>query len=174
VATVRPPSEAKTPLQKRREELVLEHFRAENEHDLDALIATFHSPRYEMMHLGRVDDGEAAVRALISALYRGLPDIHAEPGRLRHLDDAVVVECVTTGTHQGFFAGMQPTGKQIRAHSACIFEFDADSDRLLCEKVYLDLATILRQLGALGALPGPPPPPGGPPAAIGGPPASGQ
>jgi predicted ester cyclase len=159
---------------------VLEHFRAENEHDLDGLIATFHAPRYEMMHLGRVDEGEEAVRALISGIYRGLPDIHAEPGKLRHLHDAVVVECVTTGTHEGFFAGLQPTGRKIRANSCCIFEFDGDSDRLLCERVYLDLATILRQLGALGDLPTPPRPGqapaaagGPPPAAVGGPPASG-
>jgi steroid delta-isomerase-like uncharacterized protein len=145
-------------LRETRERLVLEHFRAENEHDLDALIATFHSPRYEMKHLGRVHEGEQAVRDLISGLYRGLPDIHAEPGRLRHLDDAVVVECVTTGTHDGFFAGLQPTGRKIQANSACIFEFDGD--KLLCEKVYLDLATILRQLGAMPDLPGPP---GGPP-----------
>jgi len=31
---------------------------------------------------------------------------------------------------------------------ACIFEFD--DDRLMCEKVYFDFATLLRQLGKLG------------------------
>jgi steroid delta-isomerase-like uncharacterized protein len=141
-------------LQRRREELVLEHFRAENDHDLDGLIATFHTPRYEMMHLGHAHEGEAQVRALITGLYRGIPDIHAEPGRLRHLDDAVVVECVTSGTHEGFFAGLAPTGKEIKARSVCIFEFAGE--KLVCEKVYLDLATVLRQLGALPELPSPP------------------
>jgi steroid delta-isomerase-like uncharacterized protein len=148
-------------LRERREELVREHFRAENAHDLDGLIATFgDTPRYEMMHLGRVHNGEDEVRTLIAGLYRGLPDIHAEPGKLRHLEDAIVVECVTTGTHEGFFAGLTPTGKKIQARSACIFEFDGD--KLLCEKVYLDLATILRQLGALAELPMPPPGAGAP------------
>jgi len=148
-------------LQEKREAIVLEHFRAENEHDLDGLIATFHTPRYEMMHLGRVHDGEEEVRNLVAGLYRGLPDIHAEPGKLRHLEDAIVVECITTGTHDGFFAGLAPTGKKIKARSACIFEFDGD--KLLCEKVYLDLATILRQLGALADLPTPPAAGGGAP-----------
>ena len=138
-------------LKAKREAKVLEHFRAENEHDLDALLATFHEPHYEMMHLGRTHDGEEEVRALISGLYRGLPDIHAEPGQLRHLEDAVFVECITTGTHDGFFAGFEPTGKKIRSRSACIFEFDGD--KLLVERVYLDMATILRQLGALPPLP---------------------
>jgi steroid delta-isomerase-like uncharacterized protein len=157
-----------------REAKVLEHFRAENDHDLDALIATFHEPHYEMMHLGRTHDGEDEVRALISGLYRGLPDIHAEPGTLRHLEDAVFVECITTGTHSGFFAGFEPTGKKIRSRSACIFEFDGD--KLLCERVYLDMATILRQLGALPPLPvmpGPPGGAGGPPGGAGGPPSTG-
>ena len=108
-------------------------------------------------------DGEEEVRAPISGLYRGLPDIHAEPGKLRRLEDAVFVECITTGTHNGFFAGIEPTGKKIQSRSACIFEFDGD--KLLCERVYLDMATILRQLGALPPLPqmpGPPGAPGGP------------
>jgi steroid delta-isomerase-like uncharacterized protein len=139
-----------------RETIVLEHFRAENAHDIDGVIATFHHPRYEMMHLGREHEGEEQVRDLIAGLIRGLPDIHAEPEKVRHTDDAVVVECVTTGTHDGFFAGLAPTGKQIRARSACIFEFD--EDRLMCERVYLDLATILRQLGALPELAIPPQP----------------
>jgi steroid delta-isomerase-like uncharacterized protein len=139
-----------------REAIVLEHFRAENAHDIDGVIATFHHPHYEMMHLGREHDGEEEVRSLIAGLINGLPDIHAEPGRLRHLEDAVVVECVTTGTHDGFFAGLAPTGKRIKARSACIFEFDGD--RLMCEKVYLDLATILRQLGAIPELQIPPRP----------------
>jgi steroid delta-isomerase-like uncharacterized protein len=137
-------------LRETREAIVQEHFRAENAGDIDGVIATFHRPRYEMKHLGREHDGEAEVRELMAGLLRGLPDIHAEPGELRHLDDAVFVECITTGTHEGFFAGLQPTGKKIQARSACIFEFDGD--KLMCEKVYLDLATILRQLGALPEL----------------------
>jgi steroid delta-isomerase-like uncharacterized protein len=142
-------------LRETREAIVLEHFRAENAHDIDGVIATFARPRYEMMHLGRDHDGEQEVRELIAGLIKGLPDINAEPGELRHTEDAVVVECITTGTHDGFFAGLEPTGNKIRARSACIFEFDGD--KLMCEKVYLDLATILRQLGALPDMPGPPP-----------------
>ncbi len=144
---------ASADLRAAREAIVMEHFRAENAHDLDGVIATFEHPRYRMMHLGRTHDGEEEVRQLMTGLINGLPDIHAEPGELRHLDDAVVVECVTTGTHDGFFAGLEPTGKKIEARSACIFEFDGD--KLQCEKVYLDFATILRQLGVLPPLGGP-------------------
>ena len=140
-------------LRRKREEIVLEHFRAENAHDVEGVLSTFETPRYKMMHLGRDHNGPDEVAMLINGLINGLPDIHAEPGELRHLEDAVVVECQTTGTHLGFFAGLEPTGKKINARSACIFEFE--EDRLQCEKVYLDFATILRQLGVLPPLPGP-------------------
>ncbi len=37
-----------------------------------------------------------------------------------------------------------------RVPVAAIFEFDAD--RLLCEKVYMDFAAVLTQIGALPAI----------------------
>lgn len=43
----------------------------------------------------------------------GFPDFHIEPTRLRHLDDGVLVEGLITGTHDGKFAGMPPTGRRI-------------------------------------------------------------
>ena len=52
-----------------------------------------------------------------------------------------------TGTHQGEFAGIPPTGRPIDVRLACIFEFE--DDRLLCEKVYFDFATVLQQLGVM-------------------------
>ena len=47
---------------------------------------------------------------------------------------------------------MKKTGKPIDVPMAAIFEFD--EDRLLCETVYYDIATILQQIGIL---PGPTP-----------------
>jgi hypothetical protein len=47
---------------------------------------------------------------------------------------AVVVEFVMTGTHQGPFAGLSPTGRPIEVPLIGIFDFDGD--RLMCEKVF--------------------------------------
>jgi hypothetical protein len=58
-------------LRDRREALVLEHIAAENRHDVEATIATFHSPRYEVN--GQPSDGEDAVRELLQGLMEGFP-----------------------------------------------------------------------------------------------------
>ena len=61
----------------------------------------------------------------------------------------VIGEARITGTHSGAFAGIPPTGRRIDVPMAAIFDFE--EDRLLCEKVYYDIATILVQLGVLPA-----------------------
>ena len=120
-----------TSLRQRREAIVNQHAEAENRHDIEATIATFHHPRYEMN--GDPSDGEAAVRELLQGMMNGLPDLHAEIGKMRHADDAVIIEGLITATHDGEWAGIPPTGRRIEVPAAAIFEFD--EDRLLCEKV---------------------------------------
>lgn len=136
-----------TSLRQRREAIVMQHAEAENRHDVEATIATFHHPRYEFN--GQPSDGEVAVRELLQGFMHGLPDFHVEAARVRHLEDGVLVEGVITGTHDGEWAGIPPTGRRIEIPVVGIFEFDAD--RLLCEKVHLDVATVLQQIGALPA-----------------------
>ena len=133
-------------LRERREAIVNEHVEAENRHDVRATIATFHEhARYEVN--GETSDGETAVRDLLQDLMDGFPDFQVEIGRLHHADDAVIGEGRITGTHNGPFAGVPPTGRPVDYPAVAIFEFE--DDRLLCEKVFFDSATILVQIGVL-------------------------
>jgi steroid delta-isomerase-like uncharacterized protein len=134
-----------TGLRQRREAIVNQHADAENRHDIDATLATFYSPRYEVN--GEPSDGADAVRDLLRGLMDALPDLHGAMGTMRHADDAVVIEGRITGTHNGEWAGIPPTGRSISIPSVAIFEFD--EDRLLCEKVYFDMAGVLAQMGVL-------------------------
>jgi steroid delta-isomerase-like uncharacterized protein len=134
-----------TSLRQRREAIVRQQAEAENRHDVEATIATFHHPRYELNGVPR--DGEQAVRELLQDFMNGFPDFHADIGRMRHADDAVLGETIITGTHDGEWAGIPPTGSRIEVPAAAIFEFE--EDRLLCEKVYMDFASVLTQLGVL-------------------------
>ncbi|OBH14481.1 hypothetical protein A9X03_23230 [Mycobacterium sp. E1715] len=134
-----------TSLRQRREAIVNQHAAAENRHDVEATIATFAQPRYEVN--GVPSDGEEAVRELLHGLMAGLPDLHADLGKLRHTDDAVFGEGLITGTHNGEWAGIPPTGRRIEIPIVGIFEFDGD--HLLCEKVYFDMAGVLTQMGVL-------------------------
>ena len=49
------------------------------------------------------------------------------------------------GTHEGSFRGLPPTGREFEMRFCAFFVFE--EDRLVCERVYFDSATILRQLG---------------------------
>ena len=135
------------PLRARREAVVREHVEAENRHDIEAAVATFDRPRYEVMPLGEANEGAAAVRELLQGMMDGFPDFNAKVLRMHHADDAVICEVRMTGTHDGPWAGVPATGHRMDVPMACIFDFE--EDRLVCEKLYFDLATILRQLGAL-------------------------
>ena len=56
-----------------REAVVRRHIDAENEADLDAMIASFHRPRYDVVPMGAVCEGEAAVRELVRGLVTAFP-----------------------------------------------------------------------------------------------------
>jgi steroid delta-isomerase-like uncharacterized protein len=137
-----------TSLRQRREAIVNQHADAENRHDVEATIATFHRLRYEVN--GQPSDGAEAVRELLQGLMDGFPDFHIDMGKMRHADDAVFGEGLITGTHDGEFAGIPPTGRRVEFPVVAIFEFDGD--RLLCEKAYFDMATVLTQIGVLPAI----------------------
>jgi len=134
-------------LRARREAVVAAHIRAEAiDHDVAATVATFARPRYDVPALGGVVDGAAGVDGLVHALLNAFPDFWLREGAHHHADDAVIVECVFGGTQKGEWAGIPPTGRPMEVAAALIFLFEEDA--LVCERVYFDHATVLRQLGA--------------------------
>jgi len=132
-------------LRARREAVVNAHIEAETvTHDVAAALATFHHPRYEVPAVGAIADGGEAVEGLLTLLLGAFPDFWLKRLATYHADDAVIVECKFGGTHRGTWAGIAPTGNKMEVQSACIFVFEREN--LVCEKVYFDHATILRQL----------------------------
>jgi steroid delta-isomerase-like uncharacterized protein len=127
-----------------REVIVRTHVAAENAGDVDATIATFHTPRYNVIPMGAIADGDSAVRHLISGLVEAFPDFHFHVDRLHHADTAIIVEGTMTGTQRAEWAGIAARGATMTVAAACIFDFDGD--RLLNETVYFDFATLQRQL----------------------------
>ena len=122
-----------------------EHMESENVHDFDTTIGTFHHPRYELIPTGDVYDGEEEVRAYFAESRTAFPDQRNELVALHHADDAVIVEFDLLGTHLGPLRALPPTGRAFRCRMSAHFVFEGE--RLVCERVYFDSATILRQLG---------------------------
>ncbi|HVA05496.1 MAG TPA: ester cyclase [Acidimicrobiales bacterium] len=139
-----PPLDA---LRAHREAVVHEHMESENRLDLDATLATFAHPRYELIATGQVYDGEDEVRAYFASSRATFPDQRNELVALHHVDDAVIVEFDLLGTQRGELMGFPPTDKPFRCRMAAIYLFEGEG--LVCERVYFDALTILGQLGHL-------------------------
>jgi steroid delta-isomerase-like uncharacterized protein len=137
-----PPTKA---LREKREKLVIEHMESENRHEFDVTMDTFDHPRYELIGTGDVFDGEREVAAYFEETRTAFPDQRNELIALHHSDDAVLVEAMLYGTHGGSFRGLPPTGRKFEMRFLAMFIFE--EDRLVCERVYFDSGTILRQLG---------------------------
>jgi steroid delta-isomerase-like uncharacterized protein len=132
-------------IREKREAIVREHMESENRHEFDVTLATFDHPRYELIATGDVFDGAAEVSAYFAETRTAFPDQRNELISLHHADDAVLVEAMLYGTHNGPFRGLPPTGHSFQMQFLALFVFE--EDRLVCERVYFDSATILRQLG---------------------------
>ena len=138
-----------TSLRQAREATVREHVDAENRHDPDATVATFSDSKasYDIPafgDVGQVPDHDA-IRELFVGMFSVFPDFHIDASPLRHGDDHVFVEVRFTGTQAADWAGIPSTGKSFSTRVGILFEFEGDE--LTCERVYMDLGEIARQLG---------------------------
>jgi steroid delta-isomerase-like uncharacterized protein len=134
-----------TDIRQRREDIVREHMESENRHEFDVTLGTFDHPRYELIGTGDVYDGPQEVMAYFDESRTAFPDQRNELLALHHADGAVIVEAMLYGTHDGPFRGLPPTGRKFEMRFCAMFVFE--EDRLICERVYFDPGTILRQLG---------------------------
>jgi hypothetical protein len=121
-----------------REQIVRRHMESENEHDFATALATFAHPRYELVATDEVHDGAEAVQEYFKATRTAFPDQRNELISLRHADDAVIVEFWLRGTLAG--GGGAGFAIQMTAH----FVFDGPT--LICERVYFDGLSMIRQL----------------------------
>jgi steroid delta-isomerase-like uncharacterized protein len=137
-------SEART---KARIQIVEEHLRLENLHDLDGILGTFGpSARYDDEPWGdhRIDRDQ--VHLYYMQMLSAAADFRIEVRNRYVTDEAVILEVTISGTHTGAWRGLPATGKKVSFPLCGIFTFDSE-DRILGEKIYYDRASIFRQLG---------------------------
>jgi steroid delta-isomerase-like uncharacterized protein len=132
-------------LREKREQIVRGHMELENRHEFDATLDTFEHPRYELIGTGDVYDGRDEVARYFAETRSAFPDQENELIALHHADDAVIVEAWVRGTHLGPYRDLPATGRRWELQFTSLFLFE--EDRLMCERVYFDAGTLLRQLG---------------------------
>jgi ketosteroid isomerase-like protein len=125
-------------LRQRREAVVLEHMRSENEHRFDDTIATFDHPHYELIASGQVYDGEAAVREYYRSGRALVPDQRNELIAMYHSESGVGIEMWLRGTPVGL------SGRSFEIRMAAFFDFEGD--RIVAERAYWDRRSVEEQV----------------------------
>ena len=130
-----------------RMKAVEDHIRFESSHDLEALIGTFgDDPEWHNKPSNDVLNGHDAIRGFYRDLFAGFPDFWLDIHHRRFADDAIVVDGVFGGTHEGMWMGIPPTGKKVAIPFCAVFTF-TNQDLLQSEIAYYDRLTLLEQLG---------------------------
>ncbi|MBF8185945.1 ester cyclase [Nonomuraea sp. K274] len=93
--------------------------------------------------------GAKALKHVWTVLLRAFPDIHVEIEDVIAEGDKVVCRNTVTGTHQGEYRGLPPTGKSVAYNEIFIARF-ADG-RIAEIWGVVDVFTQLRQIGAIPA-----------------------
>jgi predicted ester cyclase len=93
---------------------------------------------------GRSPPGLAAQIENAQRLFTALPDLHLAIEDRIFGGDKIVARCAYTGTQNGKFLGVEPTGKQIKFGTIDIWR--VEGDKLAEHWDQVDLAGILKQL----------------------------
>lgn len=131
----------------RQVRIVEEHFVLENAHRWDEVIETFRSPNacFELVPAGARLPGKEGIASAYRILSTALPDVQIRLVSATDVPGCSVREIVVTGTHQGEYFGLAPSGQSVRVEMACFFLFDANGE-LTTERVYFDNASLMAQM----------------------------
>lgn len=134
-----------------RIQLVEEHVRAENEHDITGIMETFVQQPTCVLN-GTTFSGHESVRALYEEFgfggQGGFANCHVEVNQRHASDDAIILELVLRGEHSNTWQGIAATGRKFEIPACAVFTFD-EGGKLAGARVYFDGALLLKQLGVL-------------------------
>jgi steroid delta-isomerase-like uncharacterized protein len=93
--------------------------------------------------------GSEALKDVFAKLHRAYPDLHITVEDVIEEDDKVVGRNTVTGTHQGEYMGLEPTGKSVTYNEIFIFRFAGG--RIVETWGVVDVFSQLKQLGVTSA-----------------------
>jgi steroid delta-isomerase-like uncharacterized protein len=101
---------------------------------------------FVQMASGQEDRGKAQVLQSMQYFYQIAFDATFEVKNILYGDGQALLEAELVGVHIGEFAGIPPTGKQVRVPFAVVYT--VENDKIQKAQVYLMLSTLLQQIAA--------------------------
>ncbi len=129
--------------QRRIKRLWVRHSIAEDRRDIDGLVATL-APKcvYEIVGTGLRWEGHDGARAFYTELFAAFPDNRFALADIVIGPQGVFESVVLEATHLGPFAGLAPTGRQVRLQLAILFPWDPASQRFMGEQIFIDRTAL--------------------------------
>jgi predicted ester cyclase len=123
--------------------LWIDHSIAEDRRDVAGLLATL-SPDcvYEVVPTGQRWEGHAGATDFYRSFLAAFPDVKFNLLDIVIGPQGVIEVAEMNGTHQGAWAGMEPTGRAVRLQVIIHFPWDPASQKFAGEKVYFDRASF--------------------------------
>jgi steroid delta-isomerase-like uncharacterized protein len=90
--------------------------------------------------------GREGFRSFFQTLVTAFPDAHIEPAHMVADDEHVSIAYTLSGTHEGDFQGVAPTGKRIEARGVQIGRFE--NGKIVERWGSTDELGIMQQIGA--------------------------
>ena len=97
------------------------------------------------MATGRETKGRAAITQMLDYFYHQAFDARAELTNLIAADGQATIEGYVVGKHIGEFAGIPPTGKDVRVPIAVVY--DLEDDQIKRARIYFLINVLFQQLG---------------------------
>ncbi|MFO1518908.1 MAG: ester cyclase [bacterium] len=134
-----------------------EHLQAENDHDLDRILATYgEDPLVLINH--QIFEGLERIKLFHEKFgfsnQGSFSEVKVEEKRRYESPDAIILELVLSGRHTGEWQGVKPTGRCFELPVCTVYLFD-DKNKLSGERVYFDQALLMKELGLLPDRPKP-------------------
>jgi predicted ester cyclase len=124
---------------RRIKRLWVRHSIAEDRRDIDGLISTLADDCvYEIAVTGQRWEGHAGARAFYTELFAAFPDNAFALSEIVVGPQGVFEVATLTGTNQGPWAGMPPSGLAVALEVLILFPWDPSSERFLGERIWFD------------------------------------
>ena len=118
-------------------ELWKRHSIAEQNRDLPGLISTLTEDCvYELVQTGNRWEGHEGATRFYMGLLGAFPDIDFQLTEIVVGPQGVFEEADVTGTHEGAWLGVPPTGEPLAWKVAILFPWDRDRRRFSGERIY--------------------------------------
>jgi predicted ester cyclase len=124
---------------RRIKRLWVRHSIAEDRRDLEGLIDTL-APDcvYEIVPTGQRWEGHDGARSFYTTFLRAFPDVHFDLTDIVIGPQGVLEVATMTATHEGEWAGLPPSGRQVRLTILIHFPWDPRAGRFGGERIYFD------------------------------------